>query len=75
MGVFEDDRFAAGSGSIARAVEQVSGLTVIAGGDTIEAAKKYCDIGKITHLSLAGGATLEFLAGKKLPALEMLRKE
>lgn len=72
MGVFEDERFADGSRSIAKAMEQVSGLTVIAGGDTIEAAKKFCDVKKITHLSLAGGATLEFLAGKKLPVLEML---
>lgn len=74
MGVFEDERYANGSKVVAKAMENVSGLTVIAGGDTIEAAKKFCDVTKISHLSLAGGATLEFLAGKKLPVLEMLRK-
>ncbi len=74
MGLFENRFFAKGTAAIAKSMEIAEATTIIAGGDTIEAAKKYCDIEKITHLSLAGGATLEFIAGKELPVLEMLKK-
>ena len=72
MGKFEDKRFSAGSRAVAEAVGANRGTTVIAGGDTIGVAKKYADLDSFSHVSLAGGATLEFLAGKKLPVLEML---
>jgi len=71
-GMFEQEKFSNGTKMIAKAMEENLGTTLIAGGDTIEAAKKYCDTEKITHLSLAGGATLELLSGKKLPVLEYL---
>lgn len=74
-GLFENDPFYQGTAKIAKSMAENTGTTLIAGGDTIEAAKKYCDIEKITHLSLAGGATLEFLAGKELPVLELLQIE
>ncbi len=73
-GLFENEPFYHGTEAIAKAMAENTGMTLIAGGDTIEAAKKYCDISKIKHLSLAGGATLEFLAGKELPVLQFLQK-
>ncbi len=74
VGKFEDDRFALGSRTLVDVMAGVKGTTVIGGGDTIEVVRKYGELEDYTHVSLAGGATLEFLAGKKLPALEMLRK-
>jgi len=72
-GLFEKDPFYKGTETVAKAMAENTGMTIIGGGDTIEAAKKYCDTGKISHLSLAGGATLEFLSGKELPVLKYLR--
>ncbi len=51
------------------------GETIIAGGDTIDVARKFGSLDDYSHISLAGGATLEFLAGKELPALKMLLKD
>jgi phosphoglycerate kinase len=72
MGVFENEGFEKGSAAIAQAMEKSEAVTVISGGDTVEAAKNFADTTKITHLSLAGGASLEFLAGKELLVLKML---
>jgi phosphoglycerate kinase len=69
MGKFEDQRFAVGSSMILEAMKESKETTIIAGGDTIEVARKYSNLDDYSHISLAGGATLEFLAGKKLPAL------
>ena len=73
MGKFEDEKFAGGSISILSAMknltQNLSGVTIIAGGDTIDAARRYSNLEDYSHVSLAGGATLEFLAGKTLPAL------
>lgn len=74
MGIFENELCSSGTQAVARAMAANKGTTVISGGDTEAAVKKLADISKITHVSLAGGATLEFLAGKKLPVLEMLEK-
>jgi phosphoglycerate kinase len=65
--------FANGSKIIAEAMCQTSANTIVGGGDTIEALKKFCDPAKIDHVSLAGGATLDFLAGKTLPVIELLK--
>ena len=73
VGKFEDTRFAEGTKAVAQAMAENTGLTVIGGGDTIAAVDQYSDPKLFSHISLAGGATLEFLAGKKLPALEMLQ--
>ena len=72
MGKFEDERFIDGSRRIVQAMSETIGETIIAGGDTISVAKKYADLGEFTYISLAGGATLEYLAGKPLPVLELL---
>lgn len=76
MGKFEDEKFAKGSKAILTAMEDVTknstGITIIAGGDTIDVARTYGSLENYSHISLAGGATLEFLAGKELPALKAL---
>ncbi len=74
LGKSSDERFALGSKKIFKAMLDVSkkGEAVIAGGDTIEVAEKYTNLDDFSHVSLAGGATLEFLAGKVLPALTPL---
>ena len=74
MGVFEFDRFAQGTTEIAKAISQLKATTVIGGGDTLAAVKKAGAEGKFTHTSTGGGAMLEFLEGKKLPAIEALGK-
>ena len=73
-GMFEKEQFCKGTLFLCEAMKKCGGTTIVAGGDTIEAAKKYCDIEKITHISLAGGATLELLSGKRLPVLDFLEK-
>ncbi len=73
MGVFEKDDFSAGTKAVAEAMESISAKTIIAGGDTIAALNKLGNSQKIGYISLAGGATLEFLAGKELPVIEYLR--
>jgi len=72
MGKFEDERFSQGSKTVLSAVKNTKGETIIAGGDTIEVARKYGNLEDYSYVSLAGGATLEFLAGKELPALKAL---
>jgi phosphoglycerate kinase len=73
MGVFELDRFANGTIAVAKAVASVKGTTVIGGGDSIAAVAKAGVTESITHISTGGGASLEFLAGQKLPGVEALK--
>jgi phosphoglycerate kinase len=72
MGKFEDEKFAQGSRVILEAIKNTQGETIIAGGDTINMARRYGNLDDYSHVSLAGGATLDFLAGKELPALKAL---
>jgi phosphoglycerate kinase len=72
MGVFEIDAFAAGTIEVAKAVAQVDGVTVIGGGDSIAAVAKAGVTERITHISTGGGASLEFLGGRKLPGVVAL---
>jgi phosphoglycerate kinase len=72
MGVFELDSFARGTIEIARAVAAVDGTTVIGGGDSIAAVTKAGVAERISHISTGGGASLEFLAGRKLPGVVAL---
>ena len=72
MGVFEIDAFAKGTIEIARAVADVKGTTVIGGGDSIAAVAKAGVTDRITHISTGGGASLEFLGGRKLPGVVAL---
>ena len=73
MGVFEIDQFATGTIEVAKAVASVKGTTVIGGGDSIAAVVKAGVADRITHISTGGGASLEFLGGRKLPGVEALK--
>jgi phosphoglycerate kinase len=75
MGVFEVDAFAAGTNAVARAVSEVSGTTIIGGGDSIAALKKAGVADKVTHISTGGGASLEFLGGQTLPGVAALAEK
>lgn len=73
MGVFEIDKFAGGTRSVAKALTEVSGLSVVGGGDSAAAVRILgFEDEQFGHISTGGGASLEFLEGKKLPGLEVL---
>jgi len=74
VGVFEFDQFGAGTKTIAHAIADSKAFTLAGGGDTIAAIQKYGIEDKIDYISTAGGAFLEFLEGKKLPAVEILEQ-
>ena len=72
VGVFEFDQFGEGTKTIAMAIANTRAFTLAGGGDTIAAIQKYDIYDKVSYISTAGGAFLEFLEGKKLPAVEIL---
>lgn len=74
VGVFEFDQFGAGTRTIAEAIANTSAYTLAGGGDTIAAIQKYDIYDKVSYISTAGGAFLEFLEGKKLPAVDILEQ-
>jgi len=72
-GVFEFPRFAVGTNAIARAVAaNRAAISIIGGGDSVSAINQAGVADQITHISTGGGASLEFLEGKKLPGVEAL---
>jgi phosphoglycerate kinase len=73
MGVFEMAPFAEGTKTVAQALTEVDGLSVVGGGDSAAAVRQlgFSD-DQFGHISTGGGASLEFLEGKKLPGLEVL---
>ena len=74
VGVFEFDQFGEGTKTIAHAIADSHAFTLAGGGDTIAAIQKYGIEDKINYISTAGGAFLEFLEGKTLPAVEILER-
>lgn len=74
VGVFEMDQFAAGTKVLAEAVAQSQAFSIAGGGDTVSAIEKFKVQDKISYISTAGGAFLEYLQGDKLPAVKMLEE-
>lgn len=73
MGVFEIDKFAGGTRAVAKALTEVDGLSVVGGGDSAAAVRILgFEDNQFGHISTGGGASLEYLEGKKLPGLEVL---
>ena len=73
MGVFEKELFAKGTMAMARAVAEADAITVVGGGESVEAIKASGFADRITHISTGGGASLEFISGASLPGVEVLR--
>jgi phosphoglycerate kinase len=74
VGVFEYDQFAGGTKTIAQAIAASKAFSIAGGGDTLAAVAKYKIADKVSYISTGGGAFLEFLEGKKLPAVEVLEQ-
>ncbi len=74
VGVFEFDQFGEGTAALAKAIAESSAFSVAGGGDTVAAIDKYDVAEDISYISTGGGAFLEFLEGKKLPAVEILEQ-
>ena len=72
VGVFENDAFAKGTETLARAIAKSKAYTIAGGGDTVAAINKFGIADDIDYISTAGGAFLEFLEGKTLPAVAAL---
>ena len=73
MGVFEKEQFSKGTMAIAEAVAKSDALSIVGGGESVEAAKASGFADRISHISTGGGASLEFIAGADLPGIEALR--
>jgi phosphoglycerate kinase len=74
MGVVELERFAAGTRGVAKAVASIDAFTVIGGGDSVAAIRRLGFEDAVDHLSTGGGASLEFLEGRDLPGVAVLRE-
>jgi 3-phosphoglycerate kinase len=73
MGVFENEAFAKGTMAMAKSVAEADAITVVGGGESVEAVKASGYANRISHISTGGGASLEFISGKTLPGVEVLR--
>jgi phosphoglycerate kinase len=74
VGVFEFDQFGEGTKTVSMAIANAAGFSLAGGGDTIAAIQKYDIYDKVSYISTAGGAFLEYLEGKTLPAVAMLEE-
>ncbi|MGL5372203.1 MAG: phosphoglycerate kinase, partial [Plesiomonas shigelloides] len=72
VGVFEFDQFAKGTEVIAKAIAESPAFSIAGGGDTLAAIDKFGIADKVSYISTGGGAFLEFVEGKVLPAVAML---
>lgn len=73
MGLFENDAFATGTRSMLQSIEASPAFSVVGGGDSVAAVNSLGDPSRIDHISTGGGASLQYLEGRKLPGLEVLR--
>ena len=74
VGVFEFDQFGEGTKALSLAIAESDAFSIAGGGDTLAAVDKYNIADKVSYISTGGGAFLEFLEGKKLPAVEILEE-
>lgn len=74
MGVFEQKNFARGTKEVARAIAKTSALTLVGGGDTIDALDRFGYFKNVDYVSMAGSAALDFLSGKSLPGVEVFSR-
>ena len=72
--MFEFDQFGEGTKTVSMAIANADGFSLAGGGDTIAAIQKYDIYDKVSYISTAGGAFLEYLEGKTLPAVAMLEE-
>ncbi|HKB79480.1 MAG TPA: phosphoglycerate kinase [Thermoanaerobaculia bacterium] len=73
MGMFEKEAFAAGTMAMARAIAEADAVSVVGGGESVEAVKRSGYADRISHISTGGGASLEFIAGEQLPGVAVLQ--
>jgi phosphoglycerate kinase len=74
VGVFEFDQFGEGTKALSLAIAESAGFSIAGGGDTLAAVDKYDIADKVSYISTGGGAFLEFVEGKVLPAVAMLEQ-
>ena len=74
VGVFEFDQFGAGTEALSRAIADSSAFSLAGGGDTLAAIDKYGIADRVSYISTGGGAFLEYVEGKTLPAVAMLEQ-
>jgi phosphoglycerate kinase len=73
MGVFETKEFSAGTLAVAKAVSHAAAISIVGGGESVEAVNESGYADRISHISTGGGASLEFVSGETLPGVEVLR--
>jgi phosphoglycerate kinase len=75
LGIYEDERFSNGTKEIFRFISNLDAFSVMCGGNTLDAIRRFgIPKNRFSHISLGGGATIEYISGKKLPGLEVLKK-